>query len=137
MSKITGAGGRHDAESDGDAGSTEDKARRDHFVATVIRQGLAIQIRETRLSRGWTQEELARRIGTSQETISQLEDPNYGRYTLKTLRRLAAAFDVALTCRFVPFSELSDWVTTMSPESLAVPDFDHDPGTTPKVTVTL
>ncbi len=79
-----------------------------------------------RVSRGWTQEELAQASGKVQETISQLENPNYGSYTLKTLQRLAEAFDVALIVRFVPFSDLVDRMANLSPEDMAVPDYNHD-----------
>ena len=68
--------------------------------------GLAFQLNLMREARGWTQEELARRCDMAQETISRLEDPNYGRYTLKTLKRLAKTFDVGLLVRFVSFGEL-------------------------------
>ncbi len=92
---------------------------------------MAEQIRATRLARGWTQSDLARATNKVQETISQLENPNYGSYTIKTLERLAEALDVKLTVRFDPFSELVDWLTGLSAESFAVPDFDHDPGLHP------
>jgi hypothetical protein len=47
----------------------------------------------------------------NQNAISRLERPDYGKATLTTLRRLAAAMDVALIVRFVPFSELVDWIS--------------------------
>ena len=87
---------------------------------------MAEQIRETRLNRGWTQADLANASGKVQETISQLENPDYGSYTIKTLQRIAEAFDVALIVRFAPFSELADWMADLSPKNLAVPDYDHD-----------
>jgi transcriptional regulator with XRE-family HTH domain len=81
-----------------------------------------------RHDRDWTQNELGQRTGMAQETISQLESPSYGRFTLRTLKRLASAFDVALMVKFVPFSRLAGWETELSPEDLAVPSFDNDPG---------
>jgi transcriptional regulator with XRE-family HTH domain len=108
--------------------SLRDPEYRHHFASALVRRGIAEQLRETRLSRGWTQERLARESGKVQETISQLEDPNYGRYTHKTLERLARALDVGLMVKLVPFSELADWVSNLSPEDMAVPDFEHDPG---------
>src|SRR5215204_4920633 len=88
------------------AASLQDKEYRDAFVAEHIDSGLAFQIRATRESRGWSQQELAQRAGMAQETISRLENPDYGKYTLTTLKRLAATFDMALVVRFAPFSEL-------------------------------
>ena len=104
----------------------KDKPRRHHFAALFIKQGLAEQIHEMRIARGWTQSDLAQQSGKVQETISQLENPNYGSYTIKTLQRLADAFDVALFVRFGPFSELVDRVVQLSPDDLAVPSFEED-----------
>jgi transcriptional regulator with XRE-family HTH domain len=106
--------------------SLEDRAARDYFVNAHISNGLAFQIRTTREARGWSQQELAERSGKRQGEISRLEDPDYGRYSLTTLRRLAAAFDVALIVRFAPFSQLVDWAVGLSPQDLAVPSFDAD-----------
>ena len=62
----------------------------------------------------------------AQETISRLEDPNYGKLTLKTLKRLASAFEVGLMVRFVPFSELVEWELIIRTNSLEVLSFDED-----------
>lgn len=104
-----------------------DEEYRVEFVSENIGTGLAFQIRHLRDSRGWTQDELAQRIDKAQqETISQWEDPNYGSYSVRTLKKLAAAFDVALSVRFVPFSELAAWVLQLTPQRLAPPDFDNE-----------
>jgi transcriptional regulator with XRE-family HTH domain len=110
------------------AASLRDKEYRDAFVADHIDTGVAFQIRATREARGWSQKDLGRRAGMAQERVSVLEDPDYGKLTLTTLKRLASAFDTALVVRFVPFSQLVDWATDLAPEHLAVPDFEHDPG---------
>jgi transcriptional regulator with XRE-family HTH domain len=104
----------------------QDREYRHLYVAANIRNGVAFQIRALRESRGWTQRDLGERTGMAQERISQLEDPDYGRVTLKTLLRLADAFDVSLAVRFEPFSSLVDWVTSVSQESLRVPSFADD-----------
>ena len=104
------------------------KAYRDAFVEAHIRNGIAFQIRALRESKPWKQKELADRIETQQEAISRLENPDYGRYTLETLRKLASVFDVALMVRFTPFSELIDRVNNLSPSDIAVADFAHDKG---------
>lgn len=109
----------------------KDKERRQHLASVVTKRTLAEQIREIRLARGWTQSDLAHATGKVQETISQLENPDYGSYTIKTLDRLAEAFGVILTVRFDPFSELVRRMTELSPEDLAVPDYEHDPGLHP------
>jgi transcriptional regulator with XRE-family HTH domain len=105
--------------------SLENREYRREFAADVG-TGLAFQVRLLREARGWTQEELAHQMGKRQETICQWENPDYGRYTLKTLSELAAAFDVALLVRFAPFSELVDWSVNLTPERLAPASFDDE-----------
>jgi transcriptional regulator with XRE-family HTH domain len=72
-------------------------------------------------------------VGMNQNAISRLESEWYGRPTISTLKRLAAALDVALVVRFVPFSQLIDWVSGtpfvdsgLSTSSLAVPSFAEE-----------
>lgn len=98
------------------------KAFADDHVGT----GLAFQLRLLREARGWTQADLAKRTGQAQATISQLENPNYGRCSLSTLKKLAASFDVGLLVRFVPFSEIIDWTLNVSPQRLAPPSFEEE-----------
>jgi hypothetical protein len=62
-----------------------------------------------------------------QSRISTLEDPNYENFEAATLRRLASAFDVALTIRFIPFSELAGWTARLSSTAMEPPpDYSHD-----------
>jgi transcriptional regulator with XRE-family HTH domain len=75
---------------------------------------------------GWTQERLAELTSKKQETISQWENPNYGSYTLNSLKSLAEAFDVALLVEFVPYSELVERNTTRTPQRLAPPSFAEE-----------
>jgi transcriptional regulator with XRE-family HTH domain len=78
------------------------------------------------VARGWTQNELAKRAKMSQVRISVLEDPTYENFSIKTLKRLAEAFDTALILRFAPFSEMLQWLTTLQPSTLAVKQFSED-----------
>lgn len=57
-----------------------------------------------------------------------MENPNYGRFTLATLKRLVPVFDVALMVKYVPFSEYVEWLASLAPEDLAVPGYEHDAG---------
>jgi transcriptional regulator with XRE-family HTH domain len=106
----------------------KDKEYRDAFAIEHIDTGIPFQIRALRKQkdRKWTQKELAKRARMAQETISRIENPNYGKLTLKTLKRLASVFDVALMVRFVPFSELVGWELSLTPASLEAVDFDKD-----------
>ena len=106
--------------------SLQDEDYRRAFTADVD-TGLAFQIRLLREKKGWTQEELGQRAGgKKQETISQWENPNYGRYTLRTLKDLAVAFDLGLIVRFAPFSELVEWAANLTPDRLAPPSYEEE-----------
>lgn len=98
------------------------------YVSDQIRELLAMQIRLTREQRGWTQAELGERAGMAQVRVSLLEDPDNAGMTLRTLKRLAKAFDVALVVRFAPFSELVEWTTELSFDDLAPESFTKDAG---------
>jgi transcriptional regulator with XRE-family HTH domain len=108
----------------------QSKVRRDAYVAAHISNTVASQILMLREAKGWTQTQLAEKSGMRQSRISTLEDPNYENFEAATLRRLASAFDVALTIRFIPFSELTGWTATLSSDKLTPPDFAHDSLTT-------
>jgi transcriptional regulator with XRE-family HTH domain len=105
-----------------------DKEHRDAFVSAYTDETIPFQIRALREQedRRWTQEELASRAGMKQERISTVENPNYGSYSLRILKQLASAFDVALVVRFIPFSELAEWKLNLSSKSLEVPSFDEE-----------
>lgn len=75
------------------------------FVDAELVNGLAHQIRVLRKQREWTQQDLACRLNTTQAAVSRLEDPSYGRFSVKSLLALGEAFDVALHVRFLPFSK--------------------------------
>jgi len=71
--------------------------------------------------------------GIKQQAISRLENPSYGKATLTTLKKIAAAFDVGLLVEFVPFSQLIKRVSGtpyiergLSPETMNVPSFDEE-----------
>ena len=103
-----------------------DRDYRDQFAEDNIGTGLAFQIRQMRDGREWDQEKLATLMHKTQPQIAQWENPNYGRYTLKTLLEFRKAFDVALFVKFVPFSELVDWTMNLTPERQAPPSFEEE-----------
>lgn len=109
------------------------KGARCEFIESHLAKGIAYQIRATRDKLEWSQERLAAEAGMNQNAISRLESPNYGKPTLTTLKRVAAAMDIGLIVRFVPFSELVDWVTGtprtvtgLSTASLAINSFSTE-----------
>ena len=105
------------------------------FVESHLSKNLAFQIRAMRDREGWSQQELAEKLGMNQNAISRIENPGYGKQTLTTLKRVASVFDVCLAVRFVPFTEMVDWVTGtphlnrgLRTENLAVPTFAMEEG---------
>lgn len=89
---------------------------------------IAAQIRALREERGLSQEQLAQLAGMKQERISVLENSEYDAWTLKTLRKLASAFDTNLTVEFSRFSDAIMKVANLRPSHLAVPDREKDLG---------
>lgn len=107
--------------------SLSSKTKRDAFVRAHIQHGLAHQIRLLREQRGWTQRQLAKKIGAAnQSTVARLEDPSYGRYSVSTLTKLAEAFDVAALVKFASFSKLIAETSDLSPNALAVPSYEQE-----------
>lgn len=61
---------------------------------------VATLIYNARKSANLTQEQLAKKAGTSQSVIARMEDADYDGHSLKMLRRLAAALDCRLQINF-------------------------------------
>lgn len=103
------------------------KQYRDAFVAEHISTGIPFQIASLRQDREWTQGQLGARAKMAPERISILENPQYGKFTISTLLKLASAFDVGLVVRFVSFGDIAEWEEHLSTTALHVPSFSNDP----------
>jgi DNA-binding XRE family transcriptional regulator len=66
------------------------------FQKELTRNRLAEQIAVLRERQGWTQAELARKVGTTQSGIARLENPNYRNYSLKMLEKVATVLRARL-----------------------------------------
>ena len=88
------------------------------YMETFINAAIATQIKVLREQRGLTQGELAELTSMKQERISVLENVDYGTWNVKTLRRLAEAFDVVLKVSFETFGQAIDEVGSFSREAL-------------------
>jgi transcriptional regulator with XRE-family HTH domain len=104
----------------------QNKKYRRAFADQSIGSGIATQLYALRTNRGWNQSKLAKETGMAQPRISALEDQNYQNYSLSTLKRIAAAFDVALVVRFVSFGEHIRWLTNVSAGDLAPLSFAEE-----------
>lgn len=99
---------------------------RESFVASHVSNTIAAQIFMMREDREWTQKALAEKAGMKQSRISAIEDPDFENIEIATLRRLASAFDVGLSVRFVPFSEIAVQAGNVGTSDLCVMNFDRD-----------
>jgi len=68
---------------------------------------IARKIYELRTKAGFSQAELAKRIGTTQSVISRLEDADYDGHSLALLRRIASALEKRVEIRFVSSRKLA------------------------------
>lgn len=104
-----------------------DPEHRHDYVESFLNSSLATQIKVLRQGRNLSQRDLAALIGTKQSAVSKLEDPAYEGWTLKTLQKLARAFDVSLDVQFVAFGQMLDRIAGYSARSLQRVPFDADP----------
>lgn len=103
-----------------------DKEYRHGYADDFLNTAIAAQIKALRDQRGWTQAQLAERAEMRQSRISAMEDINYTSWSVRTLARLAEAFDVALTVCFKSFTERLADIDQFSPSALAVPSYMDD-----------
>jgi transcriptional regulator with XRE-family HTH domain len=108
------------------ATDVSDPEQRHYLVESQIRQGIPLQLRAMREGRGWTQQALAQKLGTTQNAISRLENPRTGQPAIATLKRIAEVFDVALIVKFAPFSEFVDSLADLSAKSVSVPAYAEE-----------
>ena len=102
------------------------KAYRDGYTEAQLSIEIPFQIRALRKARNWTQAQLAERCGIPQARISHIEQPGRDPLSLRTLYRLASAFDVGLLVQFVSFSELVRREDQFHPETFRVASFEDD-----------
>lgn len=89
----------------------QDKTYAHTYVDDFLNAEIATQIKVLREQRDLTQKNLADLTGMAQPRICVLEDVNYGSWNIKTLKKLALAFDVCLKVSFETFgSRIGDIV---------------------------
>lgn len=94
------------------------------FMSTNVGVQIAAQLHALRLSRNLSQEKLEEEIGMNQARISLMEKPDYQKYNIKTLKRFAEFYDVALDVRFVSIKDQVDRIINQSPEDMAPEPFE-------------
>ncbi len=105
----------------------KDKDYRHGYADEFLNASIATQIKVLREQRGWNQKDLADNTNMKQPRISILENVNYSSWNIKTLRRLAEAFDLTLCVYFESFGKRLDDIIKFSRENLERLSFDEDP----------
>jgi DNA-binding XRE family transcriptional regulator len=77
---------------------------RSHYRQARLAVEVAHQMVLLREKLGITQAELARRMGTKQQTVSRLESGDYEGFTLKTLLKIAEATRTRVVVKFTSAS---------------------------------
>jgi transcriptional regulator with XRE-family HTH domain len=103
-----------------------DKEYRHAYAEDFLNTKIATQIRVLREQRGWTQAELAKRIGTKQAGVARLENVNYSSWKIETLRKIARAFDLRFSGGWETFGSFLDELEQFSRKSLERPSFEED-----------
>lgn len=96
----------------------KDKEYAHAYVDEFLNASIATQIKVLREQRKWDQKELATKSGMKQPRISLLENINYYRWSISTLKKLAEAFDVTLKVSFESFSTRINDIDNFNRESL-------------------
>jgi transcriptional regulator with XRE-family HTH domain len=104
----------------------QDAEYRHAYAEECLNTMIAAQIKVLREDRGMTQKQLADMAGMAQPRIPLLEDASYENWTIRTLKRFAKAFDVALSVKFESFSQLISDFEQMNRKSLGRPTFSED-----------
>jgi transcriptional regulator with XRE-family HTH domain len=104
----------------------EDRKYRQAFVDSNVGVQIAAQLHAMRVSRELSQEKLESEIDMNQARISLMEKPDYQKYNIKTLKRFARFYDVALDVRFIAIREYIKRLLEQSPKDLAPEPFEID-----------
>lgn len=103
-----------------------DREYAEEYAKAFLNAYIATQIKVIREQRGMTQATLGREVGTTQTGISRYEDVNYSSWSLRTLQKLAHAFDVRLRVSFEPYGTLPDEVVRFDRARLQTVEREKD-----------
>lgn len=85
----------------------KDKEYRQDYMEAALEQTISWQIGLNRKARGISQGDLANMTGLSVEEIQENEDTTFEEHDLKTLVKIANAFDCAVMVKFISYSKLA------------------------------
>lgn len=102
-----------------------DNEYREAYMEACVEQNIAWQIKFNREKRNVSQRWLAKTIGTQQSAISRLEDPSYGKLNLKSIIKIAHAFQCALSVKLISYSDLAEESKSFTKHSVIVEPFEE------------
>jgi len=105
----------------------ESRDYREGYDDTFSDSWIASQINVIRKDRGLTQAQLGEMVGIKQAGISRIENVNYGRWNVGTLRRIAHALGTRLKVSLEAYGSLVEEAVGFSMEALKRPSFEDDP----------
>ena len=105
----------------------QDEEYRHAYAEECLNTMIATQIKVLREQREMTQSTLASCAEMLQPRLSVMESADYSSWSVNTLKRLARAFDLALSVKFEAFSDVVLDFEEMSRDSLSRPSFNDDP----------
>lgn len=103
-----------------------DKKYRHTYIDTFTDAYIATQIKVLREQRKLDQTEFARLAGIHQSQVSAFEDVDNASWTVKTLKKIAKAFDLVLVVRFESFGKVLPDIGRLDRASLQRNSFDDD-----------
>lgn len=103
------------------------KRYRRAYVDTFTDAAIATQIKALREQRRLTQGDLAKLCGLKQSQISAFEDVDNSSWTVRTLKKLAKAFDLVLVVKFESYGNVLPDIDAFGRSALERPSFEEDP----------
>jgi transcriptional regulator with XRE-family HTH domain len=105
----------------------QDREYRHSYAESFTNTLIAAQLKANREMRKLSQAQLAELAGMKQSRISTIENVNYDSWSVRTLRRIAQAFDLVLVIKFESFGNLVHEMESFDRASLERPSFPDDP----------
>jgi DNA-binding XRE family transcriptional regulator len=109
---------------------------REQYADSTLTENVSAQVQALRRQRGLTQEDLARKIGTKQPRISNIEVPPEGddlpNWEVATLNRVAHALGTRLKITFETYGSLVEELGAVSSDSLRRAEPENDPVLSPR-----
>lgn len=97
------------------------------YADEILNLMVCTQLRMIREQQHKTQDEIAKALGTTQTAVSRLENVNYSAWNIRTLKKMARAFDLRLRITFEGFGTLWKDVQSLNRQSLERPTIQEDP----------